>query len=165
MSRLPRPSELPQPDPAALAGLVLGVLKYVSYACLAFCLVGLSLSVRRTAPLWAGSLRAEGQVVGFHEIAWQGSIDGTARTESARLPIVVFRDALNHPRTFTDAMAHGEVMGQAVPVLYAKGDPSTARIDRGPLNLLEPAIWLFGFLGGLLGAWRLSGSRGLTLQP
>lgn len=152
------------PEPALLAGRIFRMLWYVSLACLIFCLAGLGLAIRRHAPLWIGPLRAEGQVIGFREAAWQSQVDGSPRTEFARLPVVQFRDARNLLRTFTDSMAHGEVPGQAVPVRYARNDPSRARIDRGLLNFLEPGIWLFGTLAGLLGIRRFS-QLGASLAP
>lgn len=144
------------PETALLAGRIFRMLWYVSIAGLIFCLAGLGLAIRRHAPLWIGPLRAEGQVIGFREATWQSQVEGSPRTEFARLPVVQFRDARNLPRTFTDSMAHGEVTGQAVPVLYGRNDPSRARIDRGLLNFLEPGIWLFGTLGSLLAIRRFS---------
>jgi hypothetical protein len=134
-----------------LASVIFTVLKYVALACLVYCTVGLGLSLRRNGPLWLAPLRAEGRVTGHREVSWQSTANETSQTVNARLPLVTFKDAQGIPRTFTDRFDHGTVRGQAVPVIYAKSSPNLARIDRGLLNGLETAIWLFGVIGGLLG--------------
>lgn len=142
-----------------LAGVIFTVLKYVSLACLVYCTLGLGLSLQRNGPLWLAPLHAEGRVVGRREVSWLSTTNETTQTVSARLPLVAFTDAQGIERTFTDRFDHGTILGQVVPVTYAKGNPALARIDRGLLNGLETFIWLFGVIGGLLGTIHFSRAR------
>jgi hypothetical protein len=138
---------------------MLYTLKYLLIGCFIYCAIGLYQSISKNIPIWLAPKHAEGHVVAHQEHAWQRYQDGQYIDVTAQMPIVEFLDESNTQVQFVDNIGpQNELKGQ-VSVIYASGDPRNARIDKGWLNWLDSYIWLFGTLGGLLGALRLRSDK------
>ena len=136
--------------------VIQNVLKYISIGIFVYCLIGLSNSLKRNYPLWANPMYAAGTIVDYREVSWVTMTEGSSIQTTTKLPVVEFHNAGNTKIKFTDSVGHNYTVTGSVPVIYSSADSSNARIDKGLLNWIDTYIWLFGFIGGLLGMRRFT---------
>jgi hypothetical protein len=142
-----------------LAALAVSALKYVAYAGVMVCAVGLSCAVQQSYPLWLHSIETEGVVSGYKSVAWQshGVFGGaSASSTSANLPVITFQDQNGVRFTFIGNLGHSrlQAVGGTVAVIYEEDNPSNAIEDRGLENWMAIYIWLFGFTASVFGVLR-----------
>lgn len=147
-------------DISRTVGIIFKIFKYISLVGLIICFYGLSVSIKKSFPLWVNPMYAEGTIINYKTVSWESrrAYAGSMTTPtSSNLPVIEFHSHEGKTIRFTDNLGHNILKrGASVPVIYAKDNPPNAVINKGAWGWFDTYIWLFGFIVSLLGIHRFN---------